>query len=160
MLTLLVTFGAFCVAAALVCLQQWRQAEVITLELNSLRGHAPKAFVPTQSGRPVDDAMILPAFDSAALVDTFNYLATNAGLPVDEVSYALEDGTAQPYLRYRVTLTVASNYPTIRGFVDQLKTELPHVALDSISCSRDDIAQASLSCDLAFSAFFQKGVHG
>lgn len=101
----------------------------------------------------------LPDFSSAELVDTVNQIAIEIGMPVDEISYRLEEG-ANPYLRYRVTLSAVASYPLMRRFVDQMAMQLPHAVLDEISCSRDDIAAAALGCDLSFSAFFRKDSRG
>lgn len=139
---------------------QAQLARMASAELDGLVSAAKSALaapslVPVAIGVPK-----LPSFSSAELVDTVNQIATDINLPVDEISYTLEEGGAQPYLRYRLTLSVTANYPLLRRFVDEMAKNLPHSILDSISCSRDDITVAALSCDLAFSAIFQKSGRG
>ncbi|MES2069882.1 MAG: hypothetical protein V4488_06010 [Pseudomonadota bacterium] len=102
----------------------------------------------------------LPRFDSAQLVDVLHQVADEVKLPVDEISYALEDNSNQAYLRYRVTLSVTASYPVIRKFADRFQGQAPHVSLDTISCAREAVTAAALSCDLGLSAFYQKAVHG
>jgi hypothetical protein len=102
----------------------------------------------------------LPEFDSAQLVDALHDVANDIKLPIDEVSYALENTAGQPYLRYRVTLSVTANYPTIRKFADTFRKQAEHVSLDTISCSREDIAATTLNCDLGLSAFYRKAERG
>ncbi|WP_188567707.1 GspMb/PilO family protein [Undibacterium terreum] len=102
----------------------------------------------------------LPRFDSAQLVEALHRVAEEVKLPADEISYALEGNENQAYLRYRVTLSVTASYPVIRKFAEHFQAQLPNVSLDSISCTRDDIAATALSCDLGLSAFYQKAVHG
>ncbi|MGB9991948.1 hypothetical protein [Pseudoduganella rhizocola] len=98
----------------------------------------------------------LPAFSSAVLAERFNQTAIDIGLPPDEISYTLDAPPGQPYQRYRLTFPVKSNYPTIRRFVAALATEMPHVALDGIRCSRENTSSPVLACDLTFSAFFER----
>ncbi|MYN40398.1 hypothetical protein GTP55_13545 [Duganella sp. FT109W] len=101
-------------------------------------------------------APALPWFHSTDLVAQFGHLAEEIKLPIDEIGYSLEESPNRPFLRYRVTLTVAASYPVIRSFVDALSETMKNVDLDSISCTRADIAVAPLTCELAFSAFFRK----
>lgn len=107
-------------------------------------------------GAPAD----LPPFDSAHLVRVLNDVAADVGMPLDEVAYTLDDGATQPYLRYRVMLSVESTYPVIRKFSRGVAATLTNVALDEINCAREDIAVKALSCDLAFSVFYARGEHG
>lgn len=102
----------------------------------------------------------LPTLNSAQLVTAIYQVADETQLPVDEISYALDDNLNQPYLRYRLNLSVSASYPVIRRFVDRFRTELSHVSLDTISCSREDIGVAVLSCDLSLSAFYRKAGNG
>ncbi|AVR95249.1 hypothetical protein [Pseudoduganella armeniaca] len=98
----------------------------------------------------------LPEFDSTEVVRAFTSIVADAGLPLEEVSYALEDVREQPYLRYRISLSVKSTYPQTRQAVAALASAMPHVALDGIRCSRESTAVAALGCELSFSAFFRK----
>lgn len=105
-------------------------------------------------------APVLPWFQNTQLVEQLHRVAHGADLPVDEVSYALEEGKEQPYLRYRITMTVSASYPAIKQFADELTSSMSHIDLDSISCRRADISVALLTCELAFSAFFRKDGDG
>lgn len=102
----------------------------------------------------------LPAFSSAALTADFHAISADVKLPVDEVIYTLDGSANQPYLRYRVTLSVKTGYPQIRKFVAALVAALPNVALDSVRCAKEDATSATLSCQLAFSAFYRKDGRG
>lgn len=126
-------------------------------ELAALRLRTPvkAAAMPA----PASNAPNLPWFDSARLVEQLDAAAEEAKLPVDEVGYALEESAQHPYLRYRITLSVTASYPTVRQFVDDVSSSMPHVALDGISCTRADIALPAPTCELAFSAFFRKDAH-
>lgn len=117
---------------------------------------APAMAVQPAAGSPLS----LPAFSAADLTTHFHAAAAAVKLPVDEVSYVMDNAEAQPFLRYRVTLAVKTGYPEIRKFAAALADELPNAVLDSVRCGRDDIAAAVLSCDLAFSAYYRKALHG
>lgn len=102
----------------------------------------------------------LPAFSSAELVTEFHTISAEVKLPLDEVSYSLDNTVSQPYLRYRVTLGVKTGYSEIRKFVAALLGAMDNVELDSIRCAREAAVSATLSCELTFSAFYRKGMHG
>ena len=153
----------FALLAMLVAVTAWliqlQQAESSEQQLRSLQAQTkPSVIALSAAALPKTEA--LPKFEGAPLVDTINQVAADLNLPVDEISYALEDGAAQPYLRYRMTLSIASNYPMVRRFTEALGMNLPNATLDSISCAREDVAQPALTCDLAFSMFFRKETHG
>ena len=98
----------------------------------------------------------LQPFNSAQVVDTLNQVAERAGLSIDEVSFTLDEGAGQPFLRYRASLTLVAKYLAMRRFVDGVRAGLPDVSLDSITCSRKAISDAQLSCDLVFTAFYAR----
>lgn len=141
-------------------LSQLQHKRLVAADLNELLATSRSPLVVPQIAQSTASVPTLPQFSSAELVETVNQIAVDIGLPVDEISYTLEEGASHPYLRYRLTLSATANYPLMRRFVDAMAKNLPHSILDSISCSRDDIAVTALSCDLAFSAFFQKGSRG
>lgn len=146
--------------SAIVLFAKVQHRQQATAELAELLAAARSAQMPPPVARAPSSLTRLPQFSSAELVDTVNQIAADLSLPVDEISYKLEDGPSTPYLRYRFTLSTKASYPLMRRFVDGMAMNLPHSILDSISCSREDIAAAALSCDLAFSAFFHKEGRG
>lgn len=147
--------------SAFVFFQQWQQADAAMSKLQQLASEVRRKPVAVVSEKKVSVAALdLPSFSSAELVDTINQVALDTGIPVNEVSYRLDEGANFPYLRYRVTLTITAKYPLMRGFIDQVATSLPHSALDEVTCARNDIQAAMLNCDLSFSAFFRKDGHG
>ncbi|WP_332856474.1 hypothetical protein [Duganella sp. S19_KUP01_CR8] len=147
--------------ASLVLMAQETQAtKLATEQLDQLRRAAsrPAAAEPVASRQLAAPA--LPWFQSSDLVAQFSRVAEESKLPLDEIGYLLEEGTNRPYLRYRVTMTVAASYPAIRQFVSNVTSTMTHVDLDSINCTRADIVVAPLTCELAFSAFFRAEAHG
>ena len=147
--------------AALALLTQESQATHLANEqLRELRRTASRPMVAQPSSAQRAAAPTLPWFQSSELVAQLNRVAEDSKLPVDEVGYMLEEATNRPYLRYRVTMTVAASYPSIRQFVGSVTSTMTNVDLDSISCTRADIVVAPLTCELAFSAFFRMDAHG
>jgi hypothetical protein len=134
---------------------QWQKAETAEQAEQAMRLTGLRTAPPGDAFEPVARAP-LPAFNSAELVSALNQVADAARLPIDEVTFTLDDTARQPYLRYQITLTVSASYPVIRRFVDRLRRELAHVSLDAITCSRDIVAKPGLTCDLAFFAFYRK----
>lgn len=149
------------VFSALAFVHQWQQADSAEFQLGQLRAKEKQGQSELNAAEvPTHAALALPVFDSAKLVNSFHQLAAENKLALGEISYALDDSANQPYLRYRVTLAVSTSYPVIRHFVDSLSADLPHVALDGISCAREDIGAVNLNCDLVFSSIFKKDGHG
>lgn len=149
------------VIAALCLVAQIQRADAARDRLAALQAKAPpmqeaRSSVPDTSLAALD----LPAFESAQLVKVLNETATDSGLVLDEVSYSLEDNTNQPFLRYRVTMSLNAAYPLIRRLTEQLNANVPHLTLDAINCSRKDVVVAELNCDVIMSGFFQKGARG
>jgi Tfp pilus assembly protein PilO len=156
----LILSSIFVVLASLSYLQQWQQLNLQAQQLSELRAQSKQLQTTATLATPVTQASFdFPPFHSAKLVDAMTQLAFDSKLPINEVTYGLDDNANQPYLRYRVSLTAISSYPVIRRFVDQIPVTLPHVALESISCGREGIAATLLKCELAFSAIFKKEAH-
>jgi hypothetical protein len=102
----------------------------------------------------------LPQLRADELVKTFNDIAKDSAVPVDEVKYSLDSIVNVPYLRYHIILTTKAGYGQIRKFVAILSAEMPNLALDNIRCARADAAAADISCELVFSAFYSRVEHG
>ncbi len=153
--------GVALLAALLVWMTETHALASAQQQLLQLRGQSLRAEAAQHAAPLVKPSVpVLPWLDSANLVGQFSHIADDAKLPFDEVAYVLEEGGNQPYLRYRVTLTVSAAYPVIRRFVDDVAATLANVDLDTIACQRADVAMPVLSCELAFSAFFRKDGHG
>ncbi|AKU20475.1 ABC transporter permease [Massilia sp. NR 4-1] len=155
------TMAGLAVLTAAAAFSVYRhEAEQAAMQLQVWRGMPePQArLVSVQQG--VGAPLPLPDFDSAELVRKLQGIAMQSELPVDEVAYALEKHERRPYLRYKVTLSVSAGYPAVRNFVKEISSGLPNVALDSVRCRRVDAPASPLACDLAFSAFYRRALHG
>lgn len=143
------------------CVLLWiQQAHKASVEqsLHALHMTPPAQRVSaTRSSHAIPD---LPLFSSPEFTDRFLAVARDAQVPTEEMTYVLETGSAQPYWRYRIAVNVKVGYPELRRFIAMLSSEMPHVTLDNIRCRREDALGAVLTCQLAFSAFFQKMTHG
>jgi hypothetical protein len=149
---------ALCACALALYVQQVLGVETTDSEWRTLNQHAKEL---DRAGTATGDVKLsLSAFNNTQLLEALKGSAENAKLSFDEVSFLLDASANQPYLRYRATLTVSSQYPIIRKFLDQVRVKQPEVSLDSIICTRDDISTVDLTCDLALSAFYRKEAHG
>lgn len=157
---LVLCVAAAFVAAVLLLAQAGRaraaQALLIELRAQSLAAPLSKVAPPAALLAAPD----LPPFDSAALVAVLNETATDSGLVLDEVAYTLDNNSNQPYMRYRITMSLHATYPLIRRLAEQLNTNVPHLTLDAINCSRKDVIVAELNCDMVMSGFFRKDRRG
>ncbi|GLR13679.1 hypothetical protein GCM10007907_24690 [Chitinimonas prasina] len=123
--------------------------------------HARRALGTASKAAPVvtlpgNAVPVFPVFNSAQLMGDLQQAADAAKLPLDEVTFTLDDKGKLPYLRYRASLSVSADYPAIRRFVDGLRVGMANVTLDGIHCSREDIGVAELSCDVSLSAFYRQ----
>ncbi len=144
--------------AMFLWLAQWRDTENIMLILHAERAKTASTFVtPDAVSQQKTD---LPEFDSAGFVRALSQVAEKTFLPINEVSFALENADNQPFMRYRVKLSVSSDYPVIRHFIDLFRSEWPHISLDAIVCKREKVTETNPSCELAFSAFYRKRING
>ncbi len=151
----------FLLIAAIVCLYQWRAVLAANERWEELRSTSKQKQAAENLNVSQEVAsVVLPKFHSGQLVSSLNHFAADNKLALEEVVYTLDESTSQPYLRYRINMSVTSSYPVVRRFAMRLNSKMPTVVLDAINCSREDIAIAALKCDLSFSAFFQKEVHG
>jgi len=154
---LLIALVLFIGAGVFYCQQQHLMGK-LDIEWRTLNQRAKGQASPKDL---VGDGRVdLPVFDNTILVRSLNDIAEASKVSLDEVSFSLDENNSQPYLRYHATLSVSSNYATVRKFLDQLRASQPQMSLDSIACSRDDITTVELSCDIALSAFYRKDTHG
>jgi hypothetical protein len=154
----LIVAASLMAIAATVYGQQWQEAATAKSDMQALENRM--RTTERSAAHPDQTQPTLPDFSSTQLVKALHRAAEDTKLPLDEVSFSLDDNGNQPYLRYRATLTISSGYPAIRRFLDRMHEELADVSLDTISCSRDDIASAELTCELVLSAFYRKGGRG
>jgi Tfp pilus assembly protein PilO len=124
--------------------------------LRAERQRQPNAHVVAVTPGPEAQENLLPKFNATELVGSFHGTARGVGLNIEEVGYTLDQTESQPYVRYRMNLSVQSPYPEIRKFLAAMASEFQHVSLDAITCSRAKTAATTLTCKLVFSAFFAK----
>lgn len=104
-------------------------------------------------------AFALPQFDSSSVLASFNSIAEDVHLPLEEVAYSLEGTNHVPYLQYRIMATTRTGYGEIRKFLAVISSEIPSATLDAIHCNRANAIDETLGCELAFSVFFNKPDH-
>lgn len=144
-------------AALIALISVQRQANALANDKRALLRGTPSVI---STGTFVATAFDLPQLQSAAVVKSFNAIAADLHVPLEEVAYSLENPDRTPYVKYRITVTTKVGYGEIRKFLAVLSSEMPNAALDSIRCSRADATLATLGCELVFSAFFSKSGHG
>ena len=115
--------------------------------------HAPRPVVPLNTDTAPE---ILPRFSAGPLVSAMNGVATDMQLSFDEMSYTLDSSATTPFRKYRITLTAGAGYAELRKFIPAVSRALPHVDLDSIRCTRQDLSAATIACELTFSAYYRK----
>lgn len=154
----LVVSGGLCVATLMAWAAEARAAGAAEQALADARAGLQNLQAANDATTATQAA--LPAFSSAMLLADFRRVGAAHEIELDEVSFSLEETGNVPYLRYRVRFSLSETYPVIRQFVNQLRSELPHVTLDGLSCAREGIVTPELDCDLSLSAFYRKAANG
>lgn len=96
-----------CMFCALMSVTGWvairERARAVSAERMRLaaRPIMPLRAAPARIAEPE-----LPVFVAAQAVGTFTTTAQDVGLPIDEVTYVLDNGKDQPYRRYRISMGV------------------------------------------------------
>lgn len=98
----------------------------------------------------------LQHFENSSLVSTLHSVARETGVPINEISFELDDQSGQAFLRYQISFSTSSRYPLLRRMMQSLHTKISQLALDNISCVRDDIVVTDLQCNLTLSAYFKR----
>ncbi len=124
-------------------------------EQSALQQYSRSSALPTASATAVKP-FALPPFDSTILVSAIEQEAAAAKISTDAFTFALEDGPAQPYRRYRASFAMLGRYPQIRAAIAGVLQKVPYSSLDSIKCTRDDIGEVDVNCTINMSAFYKR----
>lgn len=158
-LAALLSCGSLLTVASLALASQWQRLETVRADIRRLSAtRAPVQRI--DSAGASAKIPTLPPFESAPLVAVLNDTATESGLVLDEVRYALDETAGMPYLRYRITMSVNASYPLVRQLAERIQANVPHLTIDAIHCSRKNALIADLSCELALSGLFRKAGPG
>jgi len=141
--------------AALILVKQWQRLDTARSSLQLLTA-TPPPLPRVDSATATAGIPVLPPFESAPLVAVLNDIASESGLVLDEVRYALDEHAGMPYLRYRITMSISASYPLVRQLAERAQANVPHLTIDAIRCARKNALVADLSCELALSGLFRK----
>ncbi|MEJ5210579.1 MAG: hypothetical protein WHV61_03995 [Burkholderiales bacterium] len=100
---------------------------------------APPVSVPTAVRSRETVAQILARLHEAARLK---------GLALEQASYQAQREAELPVVRYRLTLPVKGDYPTLRAFIAGVLREVPHAALESVEFRRDASASPVLTAQV------------
>jgi hypothetical protein len=82
--------------------------------------------------------------------------ARNAGLTLERGEYRPQPDASGRFIRYQIVLPVNGSYPQVRRFLGEAMRDLPGLALDGISFTREGPASSQLQAELRFTAFLRK----
>ena len=154
---LILSLTILCVFLAVIYAKLWLERDLPRQQLREAIAKIEQIKQERKQAEAVAQPPIqLPGFDSAKLVQSLNAVASEMQVSLEEVSYVLDDNANQAYLRYRISFGVLSRYPVLKKMISQLQVQSPHILLDGISCSREDIVTVDLNCELTLSAYFSK----
>lgn len=97
--------------------------------------------------------------EQAALTDAMSKLynaATQQNLALEQGEYRLAPERDSKLTRYDVTLPVKGGYLQIRKFLAQSLTEMPALALESVSFSRQRADESMVNAQLQFTLYLRQ----
>jgi hypothetical protein len=130
--------------------------ELVDAQSSARVGAAQRPVTPARQAS--DFVAQLPArSELPSLVAVVLVQADSAGLSLDSGSYEWHAGKDGVVGQYRMTLPVQGTYPQVRKFIEATLVAAPALALDSLRMSRDDVNDAVVEAEIAFTVFARGG---
>jgi hypothetical protein len=128
------------------------------MDLQDQTNGRPKIAAPAQPKVQLADFYgRLPEVKQAPeIASRLHSYARNAGLTLERGEYRPQQDASGRFIRYQIVLPVIGSYPQVRRFLGEAMRELPGLALDGISFTRDGPGSSQLQTELRFTAFLRK----
>lgn len=100
----------------------------------------------------------LPAVSQAdSEVRRIYRLASMHGLELPQSLFQTSRDTRSGITRVQINSTVSASYPQLRLFLETLLRQMPHVTVDQLTFSREDVSQDRLKAELRISCWLRDG---
>lgn len=137
----------------------WRRSVLDwqALQASAAAAGAAQAHSPQASPAPRRDVgeQLPPAVPPVQAVEPLLQVSRQAGLAWPRASYRADEANTEGPVRWRVTQTTPSDYPTLRQTVLGTLGALPQVSLDRLSARRDAAGRDSLDSTLEWSVWMR-----
>jgi hypothetical protein len=128
------------------------------MDLQDRTNGRPKIAVPAQPKVQLADFYgRLPEVKQAPeIASRLHAYARTAGLTLERGEYRPQPDASGRLIRYQIVLPVNGSYAQVRRFLGEAMHDMPGLALDGISFTRDGPASSQLQTELRFTAFLRK----
>ena len=92
----------------------------------------------------------------ASKVDDLMALVAQHQLQLDEVSYKTEANNDAPLSRYMLTFSVFASYPEIHQLLNDILTQMPFVAIESLQLNRESVLDEIVEARIQLTFYFAK----
>ena len=92
----------------------------------------------------------------ASKVDDLMALVAQHQLQLDEVSYKTEANNDAPLSRYMLTFSVFASYPEIHQLLNDIRTQMPFVAIESLQLNRENVLDEIVEARIQLIFYFAK----
>ena len=92
----------------------------------------------------------------ASKVDDLMALVAQHQLQLDEVSYKTEANNDAPLSRYMLTFSVFASYPEIHQLLNDILTQMPFVAIESLQLNRESVLDEIVEARIQLIFYFAK----
>ena len=155
--------GLMVLAAFIVCLINYPLIHSLqTLQLQSSQA----STLPTLTSQPDRLDLYVKQFpalaERASKVDDLMALVAQHQLQLDEVSYKTEASIneplnmSEPLSRYILTFSVFASYPEIHQLLNDILTQMPFVAIDTLQFNRESVLDETVEARIQLIFYFAK----
>ena len=151
-------------AVGLIVLTIFAYCLMVYPQLNKLQALKIQANQASQLHAPISQANELdnyvnqfPALaQRASKVDDLMALVAQHQLQLDEVSYKTEANNDAPLSRYMLTFSVFASYPEIHQLLNDILTQMPFVAIESLQLNRENVLDEIVEARIQLIFYFAK----
>ena len=162
--------GAVGAAAAVACLALYfsmlqpaeRRLEAARLNASSLHERITRAGIALKDReRPVDEQLnafyqIFPSeHEATGWVGKIAAIARRDGLELQQADYKVSRDKIGRLTRLQMNLPLSGEYPKIRGFLSDLRTEIPIVSLEQVDFARPKIGDQKVDAKIRLVIFLE-----
>lgn len=151
-------------AVSLIALAIFAYFLMVYPQINKLQSLKIQASQASQLHAPINQAnhldnyvMQFPALTQrASKVDDLMALVAQHQLQLDEVSYKTEANKDAPLSRYMLTFSVFASYPEIHQLLNDILTQMPFVAIESLQLNRESVLDEIIEARIQLVFYFAK----
>ena len=151
-------------AVGLIALAIFAYCLMVNPQINKLQALKLQASQAAELYAPINQANELDSYvkqfpalaQRATKVDDLMALVAQHQLQLDEVSYKTEANNGAPLSRYMLTFSVFASYPEIHQLLNDILTQMPFVAIESLQLNRESVLDEIVEARIQLTFYFAK----